>query len=172
MRKYELLIFITGAVTLSLEVLTSRVMTPYFGVSLYIWTGILSITLSFLAVGYGLGGRLSATRTRDRLERDYLIAPLLSAAAIVAAVLVYPVLFPLLSNINLILGSFIGATLLLAMPLITLSAMNPLLIGLQRHAAEGFDQSVATLTSPSRRESDGAAKASRTLALQNRRLPT
>ena len=35
MRRYELLIFLTGAVTLSLEVLASRIMTPYFGVSLY-----------------------------------------------------------------------------------------------------------------------------------------
>ena len=47
MRKYEALIFTTGAVTLSLELLASRIMTPYFGVSLYIWSGILSITLTF-----------------------------------------------------------------------------------------------------------------------------
>ena len=47
---FEALIFATGAVTLSLEVLASRIMTPYFGVSLYIWAGILSITLAFLAV--------------------------------------------------------------------------------------------------------------------------
>jgi hypothetical protein len=32
MRKYEYLIFATGAVTLALEVLASRIMTPYFGV--------------------------------------------------------------------------------------------------------------------------------------------
>ena len=34
LRQYEAVIFITGAVTLSLEVLASRIMTPYFGVSL------------------------------------------------------------------------------------------------------------------------------------------
>ena len=49
--KFEALIFATGAVILSLEVLASRIMTPYFGVSLYIWSGILSITLTFLAIG-------------------------------------------------------------------------------------------------------------------------
>ena len=63
-RQYEALIFITGAITLSLEVLASRIMTPYFGVSLYIWAGILSITLIFLALGYQLGGQIS--RRRDR----------------------------------------------------------------------------------------------------------
>ena len=81
MRKYEVLIFITGAATLALEVLASRIMTPYFGVSLYIWAGILSITLTFLAVGYGWGGRQSASRNRRELETGFLALPLLSAGA-------------------------------------------------------------------------------------------
>ena len=55
MKRYEAFIFVTGAVTLSLEVLASRIMTPYFGVSLFIWSGILSITLTFLAAGYYFG---------------------------------------------------------------------------------------------------------------------
>ena len=45
------IIFVTGGATLALELLASRVMTPYFGVSLYIWTGILSITLVAPAIG-------------------------------------------------------------------------------------------------------------------------
>ena len=61
---YQALIFATGAATLALEVLASRIMTPYFGVSLYIWAGILSITLTFFAVGYSFGGWL--TRRLDR----------------------------------------------------------------------------------------------------------
>jgi len=38
-----LIIFLTGAGTLALELLSSRVLTPLFGVSLYIWSSILSI---------------------------------------------------------------------------------------------------------------------------------
>ncbi|MBI3935501.1 MAG: glycosyl transferase, partial [Betaproteobacteria bacterium] len=44
-------IFVTGGAVLALELLASRILTPYFGVSLYIWTGILSITLVALALG-------------------------------------------------------------------------------------------------------------------------
>ena len=58
--KYLLLIFFTGAVVLSLELLASRILTPFFGVSLYIWTSILSITLIFLAIGYQFGGWLTS----------------------------------------------------------------------------------------------------------------
>ena len=46
------IIFVTGGAILALELLSSRILTPYFGVSLYIWSGILSITLISLAGGY------------------------------------------------------------------------------------------------------------------------
>ena len=133
-KQYETLIFITGAVTLSLEVLASRIMTPYFGVSLYIWAGILSITLIFLALGYQLGGRISQRRDKDALELTLLAAPLWAALAIVVATIIYPVVFPWLATINLIIASFLGGIILLAFPLVVLSAMNPLLIALARDA--------------------------------------
>jgi spermidine synthase len=139
LRRYEIAIFLTGAVTLALEVLSSRIMTPYFGVSLYIWSGILSITLAFLAFGYSHGGKLSARLSAADLEERFLRAPVISAASITVAALIYPFLLALLSQVNLILGSFVGATLILALPLITLSAMNPLLIGMQRQSSDMGD---------------------------------
>ena len=136
---YEALIFLTGAVTLSLEVLASRIMTPYFGVSLYIWAGILSITLIFLALGYQWGGRLTQRRDPETLQFLFLAAPLVAALAIVVAAALYPAIFPVFSTLNLIVASFLGGTLLLALPLVVLSAMNPLLIALARDAHPGGD---------------------------------
>jgi spermidine synthase len=134
LKQYEALIFITGAVTLSLEVLASRIMTPYFGVSLYIWAGILSITLIFLALGYQLGGRFSQRRGKEELQLSLLAAPLWAALSIVIATALYPAVFPFLATINLIIASFLGGIILLALPLVVLSAMNPLLIALARDA--------------------------------------
>ena len=133
-RQYEALIFITGAITLSLEVLASRIMTPYFGVSLYIWAGILSITLIFLALGYQLGGQISRCWDRDALQFLMLALPLAGALSIVLATAIYPAVFPLLTAINLVIASFLGGTILLALPLMVLSAMNPLLIAYGRDA--------------------------------------
>jgi hypothetical protein len=137
--RYEGLIFATGAVTLSLEVLASRIVTPYFGMSLYICAGILSITLTFLAVGYYLGGRLSQRFESERLETAFLAAPVASALSIALANTLYPVLFPRLSGTDLVLGSFVGEFVLLALPLMALLAMNPMLIALLRHARLGGD---------------------------------
>ena len=77
------LIFISGGAILALELLASRIMTPYFGVSLFIWTGILSITLISLAFGYWWGGRLaggSKAPTPQRLALLFAIMPALASA--------------------------------------------------------------------------------------------
>jgi spermidine synthase len=128
---FYLIIFITGAATLALEVLASRVLTPYFGVSLYIWSAILSITLTFLAVGYYAGGWLTRAVDRTRLPFCFFAAPAVSALAIVAACLGYPWMFPWLAGVDLVFGSVLAATLLLAVPLVVLSGMNPLLIAIR-----------------------------------------
>ncbi|UCF75494.1 MAG: fused MFS/spermidine synthase [Betaproteobacteria bacterium] len=129
------IIFVSGGAVLALELLASRIMTPYFGISLYIWTGILSITLVALAFGYRLGGRLTrgrgnATAGAARLAQLYMVLPAVAAFAIVLACLAYPYLFPALARADLVLGSFAACLLLLFVPLVAASAMNPLLVAL------------------------------------------
>ena len=135
------IIFISGAAILALELLASRIMTPYFGVSLYIWTGILSITLVSLALGYWLGGRLAArcASSRARLFQLYALMPAVSAIAIVAACFVYPHAFAPLAAGSLVGGAFLACVVLLFVPLVAASAMNPLLVAvlLDRRAADG-----------------------------------
>ena len=136
------IIFISGGAVLALELLASRIMTPYFGVSLYIWTGILSITLVALALGYQLGGALSrgrgrATVSTARLGQLYMVLPAVAAFAIVLACLVYPYLFPVLARADLVIGSFAACMVLLFIPLVAASAMNPLLVALMLARGSG-----------------------------------
>jgi len=93
------ILFISGGAVLALELLASRILTPYFGVSLYIWTGILSITLVALALGYWAGGRFASGRGASvgRLAQRFALMPAVAAFAIVASCLVYPHLFPRLA---------------------------------------------------------------------------
>jgi spermidine synthase len=136
---YLCLIFVTGAVVLSLELITSRILAPFFGVSLYIWTAILSITLTFLALGYQLGGWLTAKVKEEHHDALLLYIPILSTLFIFLSCLLYPVVFPALSGFGLIMGSFIGSFILLAFPLVLLSSVNPILIALLRQSSNGKD---------------------------------
>lgn len=132
----QIIIFISGGAILALELLASRIMTPYFGVSLYIWTGILSITLIALAAGYWSGGRLANARnaTAAHLLELYALMPALAALAIVGACLLYPFTFAPLAAWSVVAGAFAACVILLAAPLIAASAMNPLLVAINRHA--------------------------------------
>ena len=131
----QTIIFITGGAVLALELLASRIMTPYFGVSLYIWSGILSITLIALALGYRAGGRLAAGSKNsapppEKLVFLFALMPALAALAIVAACLLYPYLFYHLARLDLVFGAFIACLVLLFLPLLATSAMNPLLVAI------------------------------------------
>ena len=139
----QAIIFVSGGAILALELLASRILTPYFGVSLYIWSGILSITLVSLALGYWAGGRLArGSRGRappvERLAFLFALMPALAAFAIVAACLAYPYLFQRLARLDLVLGAFGACVILLGVPLLATSAMNPLLVAIRlRQMARG-----------------------------------
>src|SRR4030042_1137789 len=51
--------FFLGIVLMSLEMLGSRYLNPYFGSSIYIWAALISTVLLALAIGYFLGGALA-----------------------------------------------------------------------------------------------------------------
>jgi len=129
------IVFISGGAVLALELLASRILTPYFGVSLFIWTGILSITLLALALGYWTGGRLAASPSAradvGRLAQRFASMPVLAALAITAACLAYPQLFRSFAAADLVLGAFAACLTLLFVPLVALSAMSPLLVSIQ-----------------------------------------
>jgi len=52
-------VFISGACILALEILGAHMIGPYFGVNLFLWTALLTVTLIALVLGYFLGGRLA-----------------------------------------------------------------------------------------------------------------
>lgn len=55
----NIIVFVSGAVLMSLEIVGSRVLAPYFGNSIFVWGSLISVVLAALSVGYYWGGRLS-----------------------------------------------------------------------------------------------------------------
>src|SRR5690606_36658260 len=58
--RWELLmtVLFSGAVVMLIEILGTRIVGPVFGVSLFVWAALLSVTLCALAIGYAVGGVL------------------------------------------------------------------------------------------------------------------
>lgn len=55
----NLVVFISGAVLMALEIVGSRVLAPHFGSSIFVWGSLISVVLAALSAGYYWGGRLS-----------------------------------------------------------------------------------------------------------------
>lgn len=120
-------IFISGAATLVLELVGTRVISPYYGSSLYCWSALITATLVSLAAGYALGGYWA-----DRRPALSLFAALACAGGAAAAI-VPMARIPLLTvttPLGIKLGALASALLLIAPALVLLSALGPIAVKL------------------------------------------
>ncbi|HSE20102.1 MAG TPA: fused MFS/spermidine synthase, partial [Pyrinomonadaceae bacterium] len=60
--RLKLVVVISGAVLMGLEMAGSRVLATFFGSSIYVWGAIISIFLAALSVGYFVGGMVADRR--------------------------------------------------------------------------------------------------------------
>ena len=51
------IVFISGASVLAIEILGTRILGPFYGVSLFLWSALITVTLIALSIGYAVGGR-------------------------------------------------------------------------------------------------------------------
>lgn len=117
--------FLEGAAVIVVEIAGARALAPFFGTSLQVWTAQITVTLLFLALGYGLGGLLA------RRIRPWTLAALFGVAGL--WLVCYPLMrTPLLdfasSRLGVAMGSLLSAALLFGVPLLMLGAVSPVLI--------------------------------------------
>ena len=57
---HYIVVFVSGAVLMALEIAGSRVLAPHFGSSIFVWGSLISVVMTALSIGYYWGGWLSA----------------------------------------------------------------------------------------------------------------
>src|SRR5437763_235446 len=57
--RFYWVVAVCGGVLMALEILSSRVLAPHYGNSVYVWGSIISVFLAALSLGYLWGGRLA-----------------------------------------------------------------------------------------------------------------
>ena len=78
----EISVFLCGAVVMVIELTGSRVLAPYLGTSLVVWTSLIGIILASLSLGYWWGGRVADRRPEARLLGRIILLAALATAAI------------------------------------------------------------------------------------------
>jgi spermidine synthase len=96
-----LIVFVTSACTLVLEIVAGRLLAPYIGVSLFTWTSVIGVVLAGLSVGNYLGGQVADRAGSRRMLGTILVAggiaslavlPLLASGAGAFVPRTYPVM--------------------------------------------------------------------------------
>ena len=129
-----LAVFVGGVSSIGVEIAAARLIAPYFGNSTLIWATIIGLTLTYLSVGYYLGGKLA-----DRYPSERLFYGIFAGAALGVAIipsLARPILNASLDAFaDLSIGAFYGSLLavifLFLVPITLLGCVSPLALRLR-----------------------------------------
>jgi len=130
----RLIVFCGGVTSVGTEIAASRLVAPYFGSSTFIWANLIGLTLTYLSLGYWLGGKVA-----DRYPRAWLLYTLTAIAAVWAGLIPYlsrPILSASLRAfdqlaVGAFYGSLVGVLLLFLVPITLLGFVTPYAIRLR-----------------------------------------
>ena len=122
-------VFLSGALLMSLEVAAFRIIGKTFGSALRETTAVIAVFLAAMSIGYWAGGRAG-----DRWPKPgTLIGALLGAAALLLAVpWLDAILSPLIAESKLTLAThaFMATTVLFALPTVLFASVSPIAVRL------------------------------------------
>lgn len=131
----EIAVFVCGAAVMVLEMAGARILAPYLGSSLTVWSALIGVVLTSLSMGYWWGGRLADRRPEPRtLSGLILLAALAVAGAALSKTMLLDFLLGYASGPRL---SAIAANLLLFAPAAALlGAVSPFAVRLALASAD------------------------------------
>ena len=120
----EIIVFNCGAIVMVLEILGSRIMAPYVGTSLFVWTTLIGVILFSISLGYYLGGNLA-----DKYPYYKVMAYIIFITAILILFIgVSKDLVLLLLNdsgMGIRASAIVGSSILFVLPSILLGTISP-----------------------------------------------
>jgi MFS family permease len=135
--KFLLLVgFIVGISVMSIEMAASRLLTPYFGNSLYIWTNIIGVIMLALTIGYAWGGKIADKYASERLL--YVIILIAGGYFTLVPWLARTTISLMLSLVtenplSMFYISFLSILPLFVVPFVCLGMVSPYIIRLSSH---------------------------------------
>jgi predicted membrane-bound spermidine synthase len=135
---YGLIVFLSSAVVMILEITAGRLIAPYVGVSLYSWTSIIGVVLAGLSLGNWAGGVWVDSGAADRQAGMALAA---SAVATLGVLLMLTLVAPAVQSqsLGLMTASFLLSLGLFFLPAACLGLVAPMLttLALRRDTRAG-----------------------------------
>ena len=144
-RKFWFLFFvliIEGSSLMAVELLGAKLLAPFYGSSLYVWTAILSITALGLTLGYYYGGRLSL---KHATEKQLILILSIAALLVFALPITAALLISITSGMGLISGICVAGLLLLVPPMFCFGLVGPMVVRLMAQKMETLGNVAGTV---------------------------
>jgi predicted membrane-bound spermidine synthase len=136
-----LTVFMTGTAVMVIELLGTRMIAPFYGASLYVWSSLISVTMIALAIGYFVGGRWADRAQRTGLSLIIAIAALLT---LLIPWITRPVLLAT-DPLGLRAGAFVSSLILFLPSLTMLGMVGPFAIKLSTSRLDGIGSSAGSI---------------------------
>ncbi len=130
--KYNLLpisVFTTGACVLIVEIVATRILSPYFGNTIFTVSSVISVILAALSLGYYQGGKIADQHPSLRWFFGII---LVSGLAIITFYFIGKITLPILGNVlPITTGPLIFSLFLFFIPALLLGTLSPYAVKLQ-----------------------------------------
>ncbi len=132
----EITVFICGAMTMVLELVAARVLSPYVGSSNLIWTSIIGIMLICMSLGYWVGGKIADKKQDLKDLSQFIWISAISTSLIpIFETIVVNGLANILSE-ELIIVAITSATFLFGIPSFMLATVSPIAVKFKNNEEE------------------------------------
>lgn len=139
MKKYslEITVFLSGALTMMLELIAARVLSPYVGSSNLIWTTIIGIMLTSMSIGYWFGGKMADKNKENDIKilSNYLLVSAIATSIIPILEVIFIDVLSQLSS-NLIVVAIICATVTFGIPSFLLATVSPIAVKIKNNSMD------------------------------------
>ena len=135
------IVFITGSSVMVIELLGTRMIAPFYGASIYVWSSLISVTMIALSIGYFIGGRWADSEKRVGLS---LIIAFAGFLTLLIPWLTRPVLL-VTDQLGLRGGAFSSALLLFSPSLTFLGMVSPFAIKLATKDMDAVGSSAGSI---------------------------
>ncbi|MEA2088480.1 MAG: fused MFS/spermidine synthase [Patescibacteria group bacterium] len=141
-KKLYLVVFLTGAIVMILELIGSRILAPIFGTSIFVWTSLIGIILGAMSLGYYYGGKIADKNPNLKFFSSIILFSgcLVFLILIIKDFVLYSGLF-----LGIRTGTVVSATILFALPAMFLGAVSPYAVRLSMKAVESSGHTVGNL---------------------------
>ena len=135
--KLEITVFLSGALTMILELIAARILSPYVGSSNLIWTTIIGIMLTSMSIGYWFGGKMADKNKENDIKilSNYLLISAIATSIIPILEVVFIDVLSQMSS-NLILVAIICATVTFGIPSFLLATVSPIAVKIKNNSMD------------------------------------